>query len=513
MNDWTAGYVADIDYTYGYYSELNPLRTKLALINAGLQAPVIRNACELGFGQGVSISMHAAASRVRWYGTDFNPSQAAFAQELNAASQAQAGIFDQSFAEFAARTDLPDFDYIGLHGIWSWISAENRDLIADFIHRKLAVGGILYISYNTLPGWSSFVPVRNLMTQYAKQMCTPALSTSSKVEETLEFVDKLLQANPKYLRANPLVTEKFAQVKGQNRHYLAHEYFNRDWHMTSFSAIAETLQAAKLSFACSAHYLDHVGALHMSLEQRALLDGIKDLEVREDVRDVMVNQSFRRDYWIKGPRRLKPVEQLQQSRAIELVLVTPHGDVALEATGALGKANLTEHIYKPIVSMLADHQPRTIGALESALTSSTLTYAQLVEACIVLTGLGHLHIVSDDGRDPEIVARSKRMNQHLIERARVGDDVQWLASPLTGAAVTASRFEQIYTGAILQGAGTAEALAEAAWEVLESVNQKIIREGKTLESKEENLGELTASARTFMSTKLPVFTALGIISA
>jgi hypothetical protein len=28
MNDWTAGYVADIGYTYGYYTELNPLRVK-----------------------------------------------------------------------------------------------------------------------------------------------------------------------------------------------------------------------------------------------------------------------------------------------------------------------------------------------------------------------------------------------------------------------------------------------------------------------------------------------------
>lgn len=30
MNDWTAGYVADIGYTFGYYTELNPLRAKPA---------------------------------------------------------------------------------------------------------------------------------------------------------------------------------------------------------------------------------------------------------------------------------------------------------------------------------------------------------------------------------------------------------------------------------------------------------------------------------------------------
>ena len=51
MSDWTAGYVADIGYTFGYYNELNPLRIKLAFLNAGLVCPEIGTACELGFGQ------------------------------------------------------------------------------------------------------------------------------------------------------------------------------------------------------------------------------------------------------------------------------------------------------------------------------------------------------------------------------------------------------------------------------------------------------------------------------
>lgn len=53
MSDWTAGYVADIDYTFGYYPDLNPLRVKLAFLNAGLAAPEMGSACDLGFGQGM----------------------------------------------------------------------------------------------------------------------------------------------------------------------------------------------------------------------------------------------------------------------------------------------------------------------------------------------------------------------------------------------------------------------------------------------------------------------------
>ena len=124
MSDWTAGYVADIGYTYGYYGELNPLRARLAFLHAGLALPSAGAACELGFGQGLSANFHAAGSTVRWNGTDFNPSQAAFAKELAAVSGAGAQLFDDAFADFAQRPDLPDFDFIGLHGIWSWISVQ-----------------------------------------------------------------------------------------------------------------------------------------------------------------------------------------------------------------------------------------------------------------------------------------------------------------------------------------------------------------------------------------------------
>ena len=169
MNEWSAGYVADIGYTYGYYSELNPLRIRQIFLNAGLKYPEIGIACELGFGQGLSVNLHAAASITEWYGTDFNPSQAGFAQEVSLACDSNAKLFDDSFAGFASRTDLPDFDYIGVHGIWSWINDENRAVIVDFVRRKLKVGGVLYISYNTLPGWATFSTMRHLLTEHAEE--------------------------------------------------------------------------------------------------------------------------------------------------------------------------------------------------------------------------------------------------------------------------------------------------------------------------------------------------------
>ena len=109
--------MADVNYIFSYFDGLNPQNIELAFLFAGLVPPKIQLACELGFGQGVSINIHAAASEIEWFGTDFNPAHAAFAKELGAASGAKIHLFDDSFEEFACRTDLPSFDFICLHGI------------------------------------------------------------------------------------------------------------------------------------------------------------------------------------------------------------------------------------------------------------------------------------------------------------------------------------------------------------------------------------------------------------
>lgn len=162
---WTDGYVDEVGYTCGYYKELSPLTADLALTYqmkaAWLGRPL--RYLELGFGQGLSLNMHAATQEGSFWGTDFNPAHAAHARELAAVTGSDVHVFDDSFAELAARPDLPEFDMIAMHGVWSWISDANRAVIVDLIRRKLAPGGIFFISYNVLPGWAATVPLRHLL--------------------------------------------------------------------------------------------------------------------------------------------------------------------------------------------------------------------------------------------------------------------------------------------------------------------------------------------------------------
>ncbi len=510
MTDWTAGYVADIGYTFGYYTELNPERVRLAFHNQGLVFPQMGAACELGFGQGLSANIHAAASVTEWHGTDFNPSQAGFAQELACASGAGARLFDEAFADFANRADLPDFDYIGLHGIWSWISDENRQVIVDFIQKKLKVGGVLYISYNTLPGWASFAPMRHLMTEHAEVLGAEGKGIVSRIDGAIDFAEKLLATNPIFSRANPLVGDRLNKMKEHNRHYLAHEYFNRDWHPMHFANMAQWLEPAKLQYACSANYLDHIDALNLSAEQQAFLKDIPDPMFRQTTRDFMVNQQFRKDYWVKGARKLSALEQAEALRAQKVILVTHRPDVSLKVAGALGEADMSEAVYAPILDLLADHKGKTLGQIEQQVKDKGIAFAQIIQVAMVLAGAGHLALAQDDQSITKARKQADKLNAHLCQKARGSNDVGYLASPVTGGGVPVNRFQQLFLLSLAQGKKKPAEWAQATWQILAAQGQKLLKEGQTLETAEENLAALTAQAQAFADKQLPILKALQI---
>ena len=509
MTDWTSGYVADVGYTYGYYLELNPQRVKLAFLNAGLVAPEFGTACELGFGQGLSANMHAAASVCSWHGTDFNPAQAGFAQELANASGASAHLFDEAFAEFAQR-DMPDFDYIGLHGIWSWISDENRTVIVDFIRKKLKVGGVLYISYNTLPGWGTFAPMRHLMTEHAEIIGADGVGIVSRIDGALDFTEKLLATNPLFARANPLVNDKIKQIKAQNRHYLAHEYFNRDWHPMHFATMAKWMESAKLTYACSAHYLDHVDAVNLTAEQQGFLKDIHDPMFKQTVRDFMVNQQFRKDYWVKGARHLTPLDLSQGLRDQRLVMTAHRSDVTLKVTGALGESSLLEKVYAPVLDLMADHKIRSLEQIEQAVKGKGITYAQLIQTVLVLCGNATLTAVQDDEAITKAKMHTDKLNTHLMLKARSSNDISALASPVTGGGIGVGRFYQLFVMAIQQGKKKPEDWAAFVAQILAAQGQKIVKEGKPIETAQEQLAELTNQAQDFAAKQLPILKALQI---
>ena len=513
---WTSGYVSEIDYTHGYYRELSPALIDFSLLLGGYEAPNRRHMryLELGYGQGFSVNIHAAATAGEYWGTDFNPTHAANAQSLARASGADAHLFDDGFIEFKQRGDLPLFDYIVVHGVWSWISAENRKAIVDILRDHLNVGGVVYLSYNALPGWASAMPLRHIMATHIEAAGNLAQGLTSRIDAAIAFGQNLIETEALYFTANPVAKSRLEAIAGQDRHYLAHEYFNRDWQPMYFSEVGESLTEAKLTYATSASPVEQLDGYNLSVEQQKLLNAINYDVLRETVRDYILNRPFRKDLYTKGARRLTPLEHSERWNDTRIILTVPPETIPLEVDTPRGKIGLKEDFYRAVIAALdAESTPQRLGDLANRPELATLPPGALSEIIAVLVGTGRASPVQSDEAIEAARPRCRRLNAHLISRARLSNDTTFLASPVIGSGIPVARFEQMFLDARSRGKTAPEDLAKDAWEVLAKQNQAIIKNGVMLKTADENLDELTAQARRLCDRGLRLYRQLGVLDA
>lgn len=505
--NWSEGYVDDVDYTSGYYAELNPRNAELAFLRCGMEFPKVKTACELGYGQGLSALIHSACSDIDWYGTDFNPQHALRVRQIAQESGCGFKASGDSFAEYLKRDDLPEFDFIVLHGIWSWVSRGNQQLIKEFISRKLAIGGVVYVSYNTLPGWSMFNPIRQIMKDNAD--ISGATDTLAKIEQSLLFAKDLLASNPIYSALSPSVIERFEKISKSERQYLAHEFFNDNWSPVFFADMKRDMQELGLSYACTATLPELVDSINISNEQRRFLSQINDRYLRQSVFDFIVNQQFRRDYWVRGTKSLTVAEKIDRYRNLSVVLTKNESNIDLNIDGRAGKAPLKKEVYTPIISSLSHRGATLVHELETQL-NGTLHQNQIFEAIYVLAAKGALCIANSDDDTAKFRSKGSCLNMEITAKARYGNEFNFLASAVTGGGINVSRFEQLFLRSREQGLQDPREMAEYAWSCLESNEEKLLVDGKPVNDTEQNIDHLIERATEFNQLALPLLQRLCI---
>jgi SAM-dependent methyltransferase len=505
---WNEGYTSEINYTYGYYPELSPTRIRLALLSCGIEHSISENPSylELGFGQGLSLNINAATSSGSYCGTDFNPGQVANARALADAMGKQITLLEHSFEQLAQDGDLPQFDIIALHGIWSWISDASRQAIVDIALRRLKPGGAFYVSYNVTPGWSPGIPLRILMAEHAKREGSGGLV--ERINGSLDFVDSVIAAGAAYFVQNPHLKAKLDAIRGQDRNYLAHEYYNADWHPMPFSRVADHLAEAKLSFAASASILDNLPAISIPVAAHPILQAIKDPVMRETTRDYFVNQQFRRDIFVKGPRNMSFYDHGKRIEKERFVLLGDPEKCPTKVATVIGDADLKAEAYQPLVKALASLPDATasVAELMAVKQLSELTRAQVWEVLLVLTGAGFIAPAVISTTPAEDEAASRSLNALLLERADAGTGVDNLAAPKLGAAITISRIDQMFMRALLMG--DKDPVARVAT-ILAEQNQSILIEGQPVTDPEKSRKELERLLAEFKSQKADLLKRVG----
>jgi hypothetical protein len=299
-------------------------------------------------------------------------------------------------------------------------------------------------------------------------------------------------------------------MKDQDRKYLAHEFFNQSWYPMSFSLAATELSKAKLEFVCSANYLEHIDGVQLSDSQRKFLSQIRDPRLKESTKDHMVNQRFRKDYWVRGKRSLSKTEQFRELDNLKIIISTTRANLLESVPTPLGSAKINKPIYDAICSAMGDFKPVTFKELHNRITTE-FPKNQIVQSLMVLCHVGVLHFVQSDEVIESTTPKTRALNQLTMKRTAAGHFVGFLASPVTGGGYAVSRAEQLFIIEGLSQTSEIKPTAARVWKILKGQSQVLLKNNAPISGDEDNLKRLNEIGLEFINHRQVVLKALAII--
>lgn len=304
-SNWSQGYVTEVLYTEHFFRELSPSSLNyVATINGCYPRPLTDGFTylELGCGLGHSVGLLAGAyPQGRFYGVDFNPAHIDSARRFVAvAGIGNVEFIERGFNDLTA-SDVPECDFIVLHGVYAWVSAEVRAGIQRIIRERLKPGGIVYNSYNCLPGWASDSPLQKLVLETARHMAGDA---TQRTQSALKAVEELVGAKFSFFSANATAGKLAAKMADRNANYLAHEFLNEHWTPFYSCDVADEMATAKLTFAGSATLTENHLELLGTDQVQAQVRKQPTPRLKQLFQDLALNQRFRRDVFVRGHAQL-----------------------------------------------------------------------------------------------------------------------------------------------------------------------------------------------------------------
>jgi SAM-dependent methyltransferase len=508
MGGWTEGYVGGIDYIRAVYRDWSPALLCFALTLRGWRPPeALRRGgftmAEPGCGHGLTSALLAGAHpAARFEAMDFNPSHIAGSRRLAAdAGLSNAAFLEESFAEYARR-DGPPLDAVALHGVWSWVSAENRAILLEVLRRRLTPGGVVFVSYNALPGTLAHMPLRRLLVERCAEGDGPL---PDRIARAVEFAARMAAQGGGWFANTEGLVERIEQLRHKSPNYIAHEYLNGDWTAFYHADVARELAAAKLEFAGAAVPMEQLDDLILSPVQQGLAAEARDPAQAETLRDVMTNRSFRRDLFVKGGERLSPAERRQLLGETHFALLVTTDDLPEVASTPVGRLPFPRALYHPLGEALAEGR-QSLDALLARPALAAQGEDAVLRALVLLTSLSLAAPVMLDEGFTERKASCDRFNTAVLDRHRFGDAPGHLASPLLGAGVPVSRIEALFMLAARLG----EEPAAFAWRHLSADGIVLGRDGERCEGDDASRAELTRRYASFRQRRLPLLEGLGV---
>lgn len=459
MSDWGGGYVTDITYMTGYYRYQSPTLISLACLLGNVAAnmpapdePV--SYLELGCGQGFG-ALLLAASNPCWQVTaiDFHPAHVAVARAWAAKAQLdnirilEADL--STLAEDPAAAQVPEADFVSMHGVWSWVPPAVRDGIVRLLRQKVKPGGAVHLSYNALPAWAPAMGLQRVLRDGGRRL---AARSDHQAMEGLKLVQELMAVDAYQLVRSVWLKNLIERVSTLPGTYLAHEYMNDFWAPCFHADVAKAMAGAKLEWVASPNLPENFPELTLSAEQRAIAQRLDDPILRELVKDMCLNRSLRHDVFVRGARPISPWMRDEELRNVWLSLSIMPSELPAEVEVPAGMAALAPGFYRPIVEALVDG-PRRVGDLLmlADLEGKRDNPSELIG---IMVGLNMAEAALRPGAEP--VPEASRFNRLVtseLGRTRNSGQEFAAASHMLGTGVRCSLFDLYVLERTQQGEG------------------------------------------------------------
>lgn len=334
----------------------------------------------------------------------------------------------QDILAFDLKAHQEKFDYIIVHGVFSWVPEPVRQKIFELCQSCLSPDGLALVSYNTLPGWNAVRSLREMMLYHTSRFSSP----SEKITQARALLEFLAESVPEGRAGyREVIEDERNMLKNINDSYLFHDHLestNAQFYFHDFAQMAAD------------HDLTYVGDSSLStmfvgnMPQKALdvLKSVNDVVRQEQYMDFVTNRRFRTSILCKKGRPLN--RALTNARILDFYLTSamkpdaananPKKDIVFKTANGASFTTHTE-IAGQIYLTLSESGAKPIAAkdlITKVQKTLKLNDSKEIERTLVQHGLqlalrGYISLHSDS---PEFVTSiSKKPKVFAMARHQV----------------------------------------------------------------------------------------------
>ena len=287
---------------------------------------------------------------------------------------------------------LGTYDYIIAHGFYSWVDEETKDNFLRLCKEHLGSNGILYMSYNTYPGWHKMDSVRALLEFANKDIDT--LNHREKVRHGKTVASKLgtlmLEYDTIKNQQGPFL-QSLRQTLQKQDCYVGHDHLEPVNTPVYFHQCMDQMAEHGFTYLCDCD----LNLSFPDVYDETLRTKLQDLAphdplAREQYIDFMLNTAFRKSLFThKGttPKRITKtsVTDARFQRSLEQFLFTLHipsehlepilEDLAKRMPISVTDAN---HVHESVANANSDTNPANSSNDNASDTSGNADHTESI---------------------------------------------------------------------------------------------------------------------------------------